>query len=274
MTFDRISGQSHRKGARSDRTILFREFVELASRLDNLYLHDFDFLNYCTNLFWSKSPYDPPEQQFSQIPSLVGRYNLMHRLPYSSYSESWPSLFVGKKGSNSKLHVDSGAIGFTMYLFSGTKRWVIYDEAERPFLYERHFEPSFIPDVLAFNATQDGPKRQQVHDHFDATYPLLRRAHASKGAYEYIQKPGDFVYIPPNTPHAVENLEDSIGVSISLIPRAGIAHHLHDLLVDSREFASVEVILRYLLSDPDSLQPSASSSDNSLYTSLGQFIAQ
>lgn len=251
------------------------QFVELAKRRDDLYLHDFGLQTVCSRLFWNETPYDPLHNQFFHIPSVIGRYDLIQRVAQSSYASSWPSLFVGRKGSNSKLHRDSGSTAFWMYLVSGTKRWIVYDVSERPYLYESYLDTRYVADVLSLNATQEVGDRKRVHEYFDATHPLLCRANAQKGtAYEIIQKPGDLVFMPPDTPHAVENLEDSVGLAFNSVPRAGISIHLYNQIHEDHKFASLELILQYLISEPGSLDLLEANPDDPLYTTLGKYLSQ
>jgi hypothetical protein len=255
-----------------DHTLSLEQFVALSERFDNLYLHDFPLKKRCSTLFMSETPYDPPEQQYFRIPSVIGRYDLYQKLPKSRYANSWPSLFVGRKGTNSKMHIDSGKSGFWMYLVSGRKRWVLYDAAERPFLYERLDRNSFLADVLALNSSAHPSETEKIHEYFDATYPLLDRATRESGGYEIIQEADQLVFIPPGTPHAVENLEDIVGISFNLVPRAGIAIHLHNMIHGDRNFGSLEITLRYLMTREGlSL---AGSSANPLYTTFGDNMAQ
>jgi len=158
-----------------------------------------------------------------------------------------------------------------MYLVSGRKRWVLYDRSEIPFLYERLESSSFIADVLALNSTENQENQNKIYDYFAATYPLLSRPSSESGAYEFIQEPGQLIYIPPDTPHAVENLEDIVGISFNLAPRTGIAQHLHSELHEYSDFASIEIALRYLMED-GSLSPVKT--NDPLYTTLGEYVAQ
>jgi len=273
-TSRRLSWDKEDDEEKLDTSLSLQQFIALAKRMDNIYLHDFSLIERCSGLFNAKSPYDAPEEQYFKIPSVIGRYDLFQKVPHTSFMHTWPSLFIGRKGTNSKIHIDAGASGFWMYLVSGRKRWVIYDSAERPFLYERlNRKHSFVADVLALNSRSNVNDTKTVEDYFDATYPLVKRATSESRGYEIIQHPGELVYIPPNAPHSVENLEDIVGISFNQIPRAGVKNHLHSLIHGSRDFAKVEIILRYFLSD-DSQRASLAESLDPLYVSLGEYIAQ
>jgi len=256
-----------------DHKLSLEQFVALSERFDNIYLHDHDFKKKCSALFMSETPYDAPEQQYFRIPSVIGRYDLIQKLPKSSFANSWPSLFVGREGTNSKMHIDAGNTGFWMYLVSGKKRWIMYDTAERPFLYERLERNSFLADVLSLNSTASESDTKQIHEYFDATYPLLDRATSEARGYEIIQEADQLVFIPPGTPHAVENLEDIVGISFNLVPRAGITKHLHNMIHGERDFGSLEITLRYLMSKEGRSMSLAGCADP-LYTTFGEYIAQ
>jgi hypothetical protein len=249
------------------------QFVALAERLDDLYLHDYSIWKKCAALFNDKTPYDPFEQQYFRIPSVIGSYDLLQRIGHSPYMYSWPSLFIGRKGSNSKLHVDSGATGFWMYLVSGRKRWVVYDEAERPFLYEAFLDSSFAANVLMLHSTPNVTYNERVNDFFDVKFPLLNRPHTESKGYEFVQEAGQLIYIPPNSPHAVENLDDIVGIAYNLIPRAGVAKHLHHLMHSTNNFAALEIALRYWITEP-SHRSTPTQTVDPLYATLGEYISQ
>ena len=102
--------------------------------------------------------------------------------------------------------------------------------------------------MLALNSSANQSDTKKIHEYFDATYPLLDRATSESGGYEIVQEADQLVFIPPGTPHAVENLEDIVGISFNLVPRAGIAVHLHNMIHGERDFGSLEITLRYLMS--------------------------
>jgi hypothetical protein len=261
-----------REDSEPERLLSLEQFIGLMERFDDIYLHDFALKEDCSSLFWFKTPYDPPEQQFFRIPWVIGAYDLLQRLPLSSFADTWPSLFIGRKGTNSKLHIDAGATGFWMYLISGQKRWVIYDRAERPFLYEQIQRNSFIAEILALNSTSNERNQSSIHDYFDATYPLVKRANAELRAYEIVQEPGQLLYIPPETPHAVENLDDIVGLAFNIVPRSGIAEHLHEDIHHRRKFNNLEITLRYLKEASGAFSPMETVEP--LRITLGEFSAQ
>jgi hypothetical protein len=154
-----------------------------------------------------------------------------------------------------------------MYLISGRKRWIIYEHSEKPFIYENVKEGLFLAEVLSLN------KDKETNSDFDKRYPLLRRAaEPGSGGYEFIQEPGQLVYIPPDGPHAVENLEDTVGVSFNLVARGGVARHLHDMIQSEDRYSELEPLLRYLLNDVGRNQ--LGESKDPLYTTFAEYMAQ
>ena len=272
------------KGAQ--KKITLAQFIQMSKVMDDLYLFDVELRDQCSQILFENSPYDPPHQQYFRIPAVLGRFDLIHKLPDAGMQSVYPTLFIGRKGTNTKVHIDAGATAFWLYLESGRKRWIIYDEAERPFLYQRLQSDSFIPDVLSLNTTAvlANPKNQnktaeEIHRYFQKRYPLLSRAR--RGAYEIIQEPGDLVYIPPSCPHAVENLEDSVALGWNQVPEPGIANHLwhtiHQRLSSSpaHALAELELTFHYLLTDPEKAFSLVDvNHDDPLYTSLGAYLTQ
>ena len=73
--------------------------------------------------------------------------------------------------------------------------------------------------------------------------------------------------------HAVENLEDIVGFSINIIPRAAVYRRMHKDLRDADDHNKVDVMLRYLLFEQGGRESFAERRDP-LYTSMGEFWAQ
>ncbi|CAM9461617.1 unnamed protein product, partial [Hapterophycus canaliculatus] len=95
---------------------------------DPLYLHD-----------WSLP------QNLGTDSSLLGRFqvpkffagDMLQRLAGRGlpYTDSWPSLFLGPKGSKSDTHIDSFGSHFWMALLEGKKRWLLFPKEDAPLLY-------------------------------------------------------------------------------------------------------------------------------------------
>ena len=116
-----------------------------------------------------------------------------------------PSLyrfFMGPEGSGTLPHVHTFALNA---LARGRKRWAIYAGATWP----------ETQDLLAeSDAAWDAGS--QARDWFEEACPTLR----SRGLrlWEFLQEPGDLVYIPAYFIHAVVNLESVLGFTVELQP--------------------------------------------------------
>ena len=250
-----------RKAEGHKRDLTLQQFIALSRKLDNVYLHDFSLPDSCAKILHEETLYD--KHQKFRIPSVLASYDLFHRLMFYDYSNSWPSLFIGKKGSNSKIHVDSGATGFFMYLVSGRKRWIVTKPSERPFLYEKITKNSMVADVLGID------KSDAANDFLSKRFPLLHRV---ENMYEVIQEPGQLIYIPPDSPHAVENLEDTVGISLNFSPRDAFARHLHDQIHHDREFGYSELAMKYMLFEENA--ENAMPTKDPLYMTFAEYKGQ
>ena len=99
----------------------------------------------------------------------------------NNFQHSWPSLFIGADGTQSDMHIDSGATNFWLFLLSGEKKWRFFDYDEILNLYPIRQTQKFKVDVFDPNY---------------AEFPLYSRAKL----YEGIQRPGDLMFIPGGCP--------------------------------------------------------------------------
>mmetsp|Transcript_22060 Transcript_22060/g.62019 ORF Transcript_22060/g.62019 Transcript_22060/m.62019 type:complete len:410 (+) Transcript_22060:120-1349(+) len=138
----------------------------------------------------------------------VPRYfeNVLDHLPEGCmYKSQWPSLFVGKKGSMSGLHVDAFGSHFWMCVFEGRKRWRLYapdDLRDLGAVYHTSLDPTFLTPAEAW------------------PIPL----------YDFTLEAGDLLFVPSQMPHFVENLSDSIAISGNFV------HHDTNLPLSLRHF--------------------------------------
>jgi Cupin-like domain len=245
--------------------ITFDQFQSLQEVIDDLYLFDYHPKGHCDQLFYDNTPYD--KKQKMQLPYVIGGYDLAQRVAYQDTQEH-PVLFVGKKGTNTKLHVDGQEEGFIMYLVSGRKRWMIYDDAEHPLLYERLLDNSFVPDSLALN------KSENERRYFDERFPLLRHVAEQGAAYEFIQEPGQIVYLASGLAHAVENMEDSVGVSINFVLRAGVFRSMHHMIHVNADYSQLDMVLRHLLFEQSGRDSEFAEHRDPLYTTMAEYWSQ
>jgi histone arginine demethylase JMJD6 len=67
------------------------------------------------------------------------------------YANSWPSLFIGARGTFSPLHIDSFNSNFWMFVVEGEKQWTLFSRDEmhllHPFWFAGSINPIFSADL-------------------------------------------------------------------------------------------------------------------------------
>jgi hypothetical protein len=125
------------------------------------------------------------------------------------------------------------------------------------------------------HSTPNVTRNEKINDFFDVKFPLLNRPHSESKGYEFVQEAGQLIFIPPNSPHAVENIDDIVGIAFNLVPRSGVAKHIHHMIHSTRYFAAIEITLRYLLAESNIHSRFAPTDTfDPLYTTLGEYMAQ
>jgi hypothetical protein len=155
------------------------------------YVHDWGLPRDCPEIMGP-----PPYDEFRYPRYFAGDY--FQRMPFVGYQHSWPSLFVGANGTESKMHVDSGGTNFWLYLIEGVKEWAFFDKFDKANLYAKPLSAHFFSDVFRPDMAKN---------------PLV----ATAPVYRGIQRPGELVFIPGGCPHGVRNLDDITGFSMNLL---------------------------------------------------------
>ena len=184
----------------------FARQVQHNDTLRTWYLHDWSLNRYCPSIFGP-----PPYTEFTMPKYFAGDY--FQRVPWIGYEQTWPSLFIGANATSSALHVDSGATNFWMYLMSGKKLWRFWDREQTFNLYHKPFTAHF-----RFRSFDVDLKRN----------PLL----ADAPMYEVVQEPGDLVFVPANSPHAVHNMDDITALSMNYVDATNLWLYLAGLVED------------------------------------------
>ncbi|XP_023323479.1 bifunctional arginine demethylase and lysyl-hydroxylase JMJD6 isoform X3 [Eurytemora carolleeae] len=153
-------------------------------------------------------------------------HNLLMKTPLGSlYRDSWPSLFIGPRGTKSGLHIVAFGSHFWMYLVSGVKKWTFYPPERAGDLNPVFFDsmdPVFNPSIDSFHNIQH--------------YSVDLRA-------------GELLFVPAGSPHQVQNTEDTVAVSGNFVDETNLNEFIGHLkingLLDPRS--------RDLLQDLDNL---------------------
>jgi len=140
-------------------------------------------------------------------------------------------FLVGPKRSGTSVHVDPLGTAAWNTLWRGRKRWVLF--------------PPETPKKVAkgtklYAAAQDDEPVNYFVD-------VLPKIDAMK--YEFVQYPGDTVFVPPGWWHAVINLDHTVAVTQNFVSRANF-HRAWTLSRDSRPHMTRKWFRR-LRRDPD-----------------------
>ena len=177
------------------------------------YLHDLSIPVHCPQML------DPSEFRIPSVFAadvmqiLTTRVSANTRIALEEYSEYWPSLFVGIKGTSSQLHADWAHTAAWMGVVRGSKHWVIVPEAYRKYLdvSEKNLN-AFAGDII------DGTRGNADEELIKAT-----------GRYQGIVREGEIIFIPPRAPHQVKNLETTIAVAFNFVGIERIADFIDGL---------------------------------------------
>lgn len=133
------------------------------------------------------------------------------RIPHR-YKGSWPTLFIGASGTSSTTHVDRWHGHFWMVQVAGVKRWTLWApeniELLRPRWECTRLDPSF-PSLAELAEDAEVQSRKVVIE----------------------LHPGEVLFVPGGTPHAVENLTATIAYAGNFVDDSNIGEVLADLEV-------------------------------------------
>mmetsp|Transcript_74069 Transcript_74069/g.176384 ORF Transcript_74069/g.176384 Transcript_74069/m.176384 type:complete len:730 (-) Transcript_74069:9-2198(-) len=126
-----------------------------------------------------------------RIPRYFAHCRLQRTRLRHCFDRSWPTLFIGAKGTHSRLHVDQWHGHFWMTVASGSKNWSIWHPEDTHLL-----SPSF--------------PGKGVHP----TFPDLDELEHSPGfasarRIDFTLHEGETLFVPGGSPHFVVNAEDS-----------------------------------------------------------------
>lgn len=150
-----------------------------------------------------------------RLPRFFTHCYLQQTMRQHCFSKSWPTLFIGAKGSQAKLHVDQWHGHFWMYLVSGRKRWTIWhpDDAHllRPVVKPGKVHPTF-PDLADL---EEGKIEA----------PGFREARR----VDVVLEEGETLFVPGGAPHLVVNITDSVAVAGNFLDESNFEVAMADM---------------------------------------------
>lgn len=157
---------------------------------------------------------------FKRLPKRFDGKHIRIPDPFSGH----PSIFVQPAGSRSGWHVDTLASHFWQVLLVGRKRWHL-----APFRTERHRwlwlcnRPRYsyvVPsgDNESLNKPREIWLIDDIPSNLSNACPLWRlAANLNKAYIEVETEPGDVLFVPAGTPHQVDNLHNSLAISMNYV---------------------------------------------------------
>ncbi|OLP83278.1 F-box protein [Symbiodinium microadriaticum] len=130
-------------------------------------------------------------------------------------------LFIGPKGSYSRLHLDP----------VGSAAWNACLEGQKRFVF---FEPELLHDLHVDLSNPD--QLRHIYPEYLADASILRHPYQ-----ELVLDAGDVVYAPPRWPHFVENLETSVSVTENFVRCHPDQFACFDFALASSEDSSAEL---------------------------------
>lgn len=150
----------------------------------------------------------PHVLRYMRLPRHFAHCYLRRTMHAHAFSRSWPTLFLGARGTRSTLHLDQWEGHFYMYCLFGCKRWVLFHPEDVALLYPDWSHGGLHPRFPSLYELQAQPQR----------YPLF--AHARRR--EVVIHPGEVLFVPGGTPHAVENLTDSLALAGNFVDASNL----------------------------------------------------
>jgi histone arginine demethylase JMJD6 len=135
--------------------------------------------------------YAPPSYFREDLFKLIGE---KRRPPYR-----W--FLIGPKRSGTNVHIDPLGTSAWNTLIQGRKRWVV-------------FHPSIAKKVVKGDHHFGKDDDDEAIHWFSRVLPkIIEEGGKTMEAYEFIQRPGDTIFIPGGWWHAVLNIDDTVAVT-------------------------------------------------------------
>ena len=145
----------------------------------------------------------------SRVCEILSDYAVPHLFPddlFSAVGESrrppYRWLLLGPCRSGTKLHIDPLATSAWNTLIAGRKRWIL-------------FPPDVPGDAVKGRPYKKAGEDDEAVDYFLTLLPRLKSTRPDLAArcIEFVQEPGETVFVPGGWWHAVLNLEDTIAIT-------------------------------------------------------------
>ena len=189
--------------------MLLGELIDLIERgeADGMYLYDCPIADKLPQLL----------EQW-RIPRYFGHCYLQQTMRSHTNKTSWPTLFSGAAGTGSPTHIDRWQGHFWMLQIEGKKKWTVWHPDDlcllSPSFPNGKYDPCF-PSAKILNDSEDARYTRKV---------------------ELELTPGDLLFVPAGSPHAVENLTDSVAIGGNFVDESNLEQVLAELKLLSQRY--------------------------------------
>jgi len=187
--------------------------------------------SYCHD--WSIPLHCPELLHGLRVPKYFAGDYLQHAPEGSLYRDTWPSLFIGAKGTYSELHVDTFHSNFWMGLMQGRKKWTFFKAEDAPYLQPQYLSPNLDPTFKL--SPRDELQYQEI----------LSRCRPT----EVVLEQGEVLFVPAGCPHFVENLTDTVAISANFIDSSNLAGAVDHLRVQGYTNPNARALANILSDD-------------------------
>jgi len=150
-------------------------------------------------------------------------------------------IILSDKGTGTELHMDPHLSTAWNAVLSGYKWWVVLP-AE---LHAKDYQCD-----PACSKASEVDRTMNTNDWYAHILPQLRnRTWYGKKIIEFIHGPGDTLYLPRNTPHAIVNLEENISVTENIFTPDALEDYVLRMMIESMHlgfYRDEEVLYRQL----------------------------
>jgi len=173
----------------------FAEYIKVAREKMTLekmlHEHQFDLDAFdLPYLFHHIISNEPMATLYTQ-PSMM-KEDIFHCLP-SELRPEFRWFTMGHKGSGTALHIDPRGTSAWVALLSGAKRWIFFEDISDDVFYK------------------EWNRKTSALNFWFTIYPTLKNEHGI--IHEFVQRPGEVVYVPAGWAHVVLNLDCCISVT-------------------------------------------------------------
>jgi len=116
---------------------------------------------------------------------------------------------VAPSGSGTNFHFDPNGTSAWNWVIRGRKRWLLYP-------------PGDAPPGVRFDGTTGILRAPPTAEWLEEVHESLEER--ARPVFDFVQSPGEVVFVPRGWWHAVLNLDDTVAITHNFVTVSGAAH--------------------------------------------------